>query len=128
LNTGKSRWRVQIADTLGAAVPHWGFTTSPLVTRDTVVVLTGGSPHRAITAFDKRTGTVVWQRGSDGASYQSPVLATVAGTSASSLAETSFSLRSIQPTVAKYGATSTPVADSTDRSSIRWRLRQTRRC
>jgi outer membrane protein assembly factor BamB/enterochelin esterase-like enzyme len=80
LNTGKSRWRVQIADTLGAAVPHWGFTTSPLVTRDTVVVLTGGSPHRAITAFDKRTGTVVWQRGSDGASYQSPVLATVAGT------------------------------------------------
>jgi outer membrane protein assembly factor BamB/enterochelin esterase-like enzyme len=80
LKNGKTHWTVQIVDALGAAVPHWGFTTSPLVTRDAVVVLTGGSPDRAITALDRRTGAVAWRRGGDGASYQSPMLATIDGT------------------------------------------------
>jgi hypothetical protein len=56
-----------------------GFTTSPLVTGDVVIVLTGGAPNRAITAFNRKTGADVWSVGSDVASYQSPMLATIDG-------------------------------------------------
>jgi outer membrane protein assembly factor BamB/enterochelin esterase-like enzyme len=80
LATGKAVWKEQIAERLGAPTPHWGFTTSPLVTQGMVIVLTGGTAENAITAFDARSGAVKWRRGSDGASYQSPMLARIAGT------------------------------------------------
>ena len=79
LDTGKPIWKRQLAAELGASEPHWGFTTSPMVTGDLVVVLTGGSSNNAVTAFDKRTGVTVWQAASDVASYQSPMLARIAG-------------------------------------------------
>jgi hypothetical protein len=50
-----------------------------LVTGNVVVVLTGGAKDHAVTALDKRTGEVVWQAGSDVASYQSPMLARIDG-------------------------------------------------
>jgi enterochelin esterase-like enzyme/outer membrane protein assembly factor BamB len=75
LRTGKELWRRQIAKELGAEVPHWGFTTSPLVSGDLVIVLTGGAPDKAVTAFNKRTGAVAWRSGSDAVNYSSPVLA-----------------------------------------------------
>lgn len=79
LETGKTLWTRQLADELGAAEPHWGFTTSPLVAGDLVVVLNGGAANNAVTAFNKKTGATVWQTGSDIASYQSPMLARVGG-------------------------------------------------
>ena len=79
LRTGKELWRRQIAKELGSEVPHWGFTTSPLVTGDVVIVLTGGAPDKAVTAFNKRTGAIVWRSGSDDVNYSSPVLARLGG-------------------------------------------------
>ena len=75
LASGAELWKRKIE----AEVPHWGFTTSPLIAGDVVIVLTGGAPDRAITAFNKQTGAVVWSVGSDVASYQSPMLTTVDG-------------------------------------------------
>ncbi len=79
LRNGKQLWRRQIAKELGAEVPHWGFTTSPLVTGDVVIVLTGGSPDKAVTAFNKQTGATVWRSGSDSVNYSSPMLARLGG-------------------------------------------------
>jgi outer membrane protein assembly factor BamB/enterochelin esterase-like enzyme len=79
LRTGKQLWRRQIAEELGAEVPHWGFTTSPLVTGDLVIVMTGGAPDKAVTAFNKHTGATVWRSGSDVVNYASPVLAHLGG-------------------------------------------------
>ena len=79
LADGTLLWKKQIVEELGASTPHWGFTTSPLVTGNLVIVLTGGAPERAITAFDTRTGAVAWRRGSDVASYQSPMLTSIGG-------------------------------------------------
>ena len=75
LANGAELWRRKI----DAEVPHWGFTTSPLVAGDAVIVLTGGAPDRAITAFNRKTGDVAWSAGTDVASYQSPMLATLDG-------------------------------------------------
>ena len=77
--TGQELWRRRIAAEIGAEEPHWGFTTSPLVTGGLVVVLTGGRPGHAVTAFDKRTGATAWSAGTDVESYQSPMLAALGG-------------------------------------------------
>lgn len=79
LSTGKEIWRRNILTDIGAVEPHWGFTTSPLVAGDLVIVLTGGEPGHAVTAFDKRTGATAWSAGTDVESYQSPMLVNVAG-------------------------------------------------
>ncbi|HEY7162214.1 MAG TPA: PQQ-binding-like beta-propeller repeat protein, partial [Acidobacteriota bacterium] len=69
---GKRIWHRDIAEL--NPPPHWGFTTSPLVTGDSVVVFTGGTPNHAITAFRRSDGEIVWQSASDEISYQSPIL------------------------------------------------------
>ena len=74
LKDGKTLWKRQIAQELGAVEPHWGFTTSPLVTSENVIVMTGGAPDKAVTAFDKRDGKVLWRAGSDAVNYGSPML------------------------------------------------------
>ena len=79
LATGAVLWQTHLVRDLGAVEPHWGFTTSPLVVGDRLIVLTGGAPGRAATAFDRRTGAVQWRSGSDDASYQSPMLITSDG-------------------------------------------------
>ncbi len=79
IDTGRPLWTRHIADELGAIEPHWGFTSSPLIAGDLVIVLTGGSSNNAVTAFDKRTGATAWQAASDVASYQSPMLARIDG-------------------------------------------------
>lgn len=72
LATGKRVWHRDIAEL--RAAPHWGFTTSPLVVGDSVVVFTGGTPNHAVTAFSRTSGEIVWQSVSDEISYQSPIL------------------------------------------------------
>ena len=79
LDRGDVLWRRHLADELGAAVPHWGFTTSPLVTGQHVIVLTGGAKDGAVTAFDKRTGQTAWRALSEETSYQSPLLVAADG-------------------------------------------------
>jgi outer membrane protein assembly factor BamB len=76
---GRQVWKRHLVRELGATTPHWGFTTSPLVTANAVVVLTGAGEGRAVTAFDRRTGATVWQAGTDVASYQSPMLVRLGG-------------------------------------------------
>ncbi len=79
LASGELRWRVQLAERLASPEPHWGFSTSPLVAGDLLVVATGGAQGHMITAFDKRTGELAWHAGDDEVSYQSPILLEIAG-------------------------------------------------
>lgn len=78
LATGAPRWQRDLVAELAAVTPHWGFTTSPLVTAHHVVVLTGGDDG-AVTAFHRASGEVAWRAGADVASYQSPILVELGG-------------------------------------------------
>ena len=40
--------------------PHWGFSTSPLIEGNLLIVEVGGSSGNAFIAFDKTTGEVAW--------------------------------------------------------------------
>ena len=57
--------------------PHWGFSTSPLLEGDLLIVEVGGSSGNAFIAFDKTTGNVAWTSQDDAPSYASPIAITV---------------------------------------------------
>jgi outer membrane protein assembly factor BamB len=73
--TGAVAWSRNAAADTGAKVPIWGFSGSPLVVDDLVIVAASG----AFVAYDLATGEPRWlgPKGSDG--YCSPQLATIDG-------------------------------------------------
>ena len=76
---GKEIWNTSMSE-VGGKVPTWGYTESPLVDGDQVVVTPGGEKG-AIAAYEKATGKLRWQSKefTDGAQYSSIVSATING-------------------------------------------------
>ncbi len=58
-------------------IPDWGFSSSPLVVDDVVIVAVGGQ----LVAYDVATGKPRWSGPAGGASYSSPHLVTIDGIS-----------------------------------------------
>jgi len=59
-NSGKEIWRKDLTKDFGGVNPHWGYSESPLVDGNQVVVTPGGSDG-AMVALDKKTGAVIWR-------------------------------------------------------------------
>jgi outer membrane protein assembly factor BamB len=58
----------------GAKVPQWGFSGHPIIYKDLLICLVGGTEN-TLVAFDKNTGKVKWHKlTSDEPGYNSPVL------------------------------------------------------
>ncbi len=72
LTTGKEIWKKHMADDLKGVSPSYGFSSSPLVAGDVLVVQTGGK-GAAVTGLNKKSGEVLWTVGDDTVNYQSPV-------------------------------------------------------
>jgi len=68
-------WSRNAASDTGVPVPGWGFSSSPLVVGDVVIVATSG----ALVAYDLATGDRRWFDKSRGGSYSSPHLVTIDG-------------------------------------------------
>jgi len=78
---GKLVWQVDLAkDHGGQMMSGWGYSESPLVDKDRVIVTPGGA-RGTMAAFDTRTGKLIWQSKeiTDKAAYSSIVMATLAG-------------------------------------------------
>jgi outer membrane protein assembly factor BamB len=73
--TGKVVWSHNAATDTGRKTPEWGFTSSPLVVDDIVVVAVSGT----LAAYDAATGKPRWVGPQHGGSYSSPQLATIDG-------------------------------------------------
>ncbi|MFN4261178.1 MAG: PQQ-binding-like beta-propeller repeat protein [Gemmataceae bacterium] len=67
--TGKVLWSKNIAKEVEAEQPAWGFSGSPLVHGDVLVLTIGG----AGTALNKKTGETVWQSDRAAAGYSTPL-------------------------------------------------------
>ena len=76
--TGKIVWQVDSVRQFGGSVPHWGYSESPLIDGDRVIVMPGGR-GASLVSLDKRTGAVQWKTGDDRAGYSSAILADVSG-------------------------------------------------
>ncbi len=79
LDDGKELWAVHTVDELGARKPEYGFTTTPTLIGDVLVVETGGADGRSISAFDPATGELRWSAGDDAVGYQSPLALEIGG-------------------------------------------------
>jgi enterochelin esterase-like enzyme/outer membrane protein assembly factor BamB len=76
--TGKEVWTHHlIEDSLGQK-PWYGFSTSPTIEGDVVILETGGK-GKTISGFDKNTSEVLWSTGNDTISYESPMTIDLAG-------------------------------------------------
>ncbi|MFM8930934.1 MAG: PQQ-binding-like beta-propeller repeat protein [Gemmataceae bacterium] len=72
LSDGKPAWHVDLVGEWATAPPRWGFSGSPLVVGDLVVVQAG--PPAGVVAFHRLTGKEVWRATADPAGYSSPLL------------------------------------------------------
>lgn len=72
---GSLKWSRNAASDAGVTVLTWGFTSSPLVADNRVIVALSGK----LAAYDTTGGNLVWLGPDGGASYSSPHLLTVAG-------------------------------------------------
>jgi outer membrane protein assembly factor BamB len=71
--TGKRLWAVNVVETFGGSPPNWGYSESPLVIGDRIVLNAGGR-RASIVAIDKVSGKTLWQNHNDEAAYSSPML------------------------------------------------------
>jgi outer membrane protein assembly factor BamB len=68
-------WSRNAASDTGAEVPTWGFSSSPLVVDEVVIVAASGR----LVAYDLAAGNPRWFVKTGGASYSSPQLMTIGG-------------------------------------------------
>ena len=72
---GARLWSRNAASDTDTEIPNWGFTSSPLVVNDAVIVAVEGT----LVAYDLDSGDLRWSRSNDGTSYSSPHLLTIDG-------------------------------------------------
>jgi outer membrane protein assembly factor BamB len=71
---GKVVWHVSFSKAFQFRRPAYGYSASPLIDGDRVIVQPGGRGGDSVVALDKRTGKVLWKSQSDGAGYASPMI------------------------------------------------------
>ena len=89
---GQTIWSVDLMREFGSEVPRWGFSTSPLVEGDLLLIEAGGvegnilvdmvidrKANATAVALNKNSGRRVWNALDDKMSYSSPIAFTVNG-------------------------------------------------
>jgi outer membrane protein assembly factor BamB len=76
--TGKVLWTQQLLDDHQGSRLMYGYASSPIAFRDTVIVPVGGR-NKSIMAFSQADGKVAWAKNSFGNVYSSPLLINVDG-------------------------------------------------
>lgn len=69
--TGREIWRRDLMAEVNAQIPIWGFSGSPVVFGQVVVVYAGGDEPHGLCAFDIDSGDSVWQVPSSGMNFSS---------------------------------------------------------
>ncbi len=76
---GAVRWRRDLAAAFGARPLRFGYSASPLVDGDLLIVDVGGDQGRGVVAFDKGTGEVRWSGLDRSAAHSSPLVLELGG-------------------------------------------------
>jgi outer membrane protein assembly factor BamB len=77
--TGDVLWSHDFVEEFGATPPGWGYSCSPLVEGDVVMVEAGGPSDNALVGYNKDTGDLAWSIESGEAAYSSPTAITALG-------------------------------------------------
>jgi outer membrane protein assembly factor BamB len=76
---GAMIWELDLPQAFGAKRPNWGYSGSPLIDGDLLILEVGGKDNRGVVAFEKATGKVRWGALDGDAAYASPVVMTIGG-------------------------------------------------
>lgn len=76
---GAERWKISLTEKFGSKVPTFGFSMSPLVDGDLLLVEAGGPDGKAYVGLNKKTGEVMWSIGDTGPGYNSPIAVNMGG-------------------------------------------------
>jgi outer membrane protein assembly factor BamB len=79
LASGRLVWQRAVNRDFRVPQGFFGAGTAPVVESGRVLVNAGGLDGAGIVAFDAGDGRTLWQAGSDGASYSTPVVRTIGG-------------------------------------------------
>ena len=77
--TGAEHWHVDLRQDYNASMPRYGYSGSPLVEGDLLLIESGGAAGKSILALDKHTGREVWSSQRDMMAYSSPIAFDAAG-------------------------------------------------
>ncbi len=80
LKSGDVTWQRELAKDEGSSLPLYGFTTSPIVAADTLIVQLGAK-DKMLVGLDLASGRTKWAVGNDRVSSQTPMEFRVAGRS-----------------------------------------------
>jgi len=78
LDSGKVLWKMHLANDFGAKLPMWGYSSTPLVLGDKLIV-NPGAKTASLAALDRLTGEVLWATPGDPPGYSAFILATLGG-------------------------------------------------
>ncbi len=73
-NGGKLIWERDLARDYSVRMPIWGITAAPLIYKDLVIQITGGSNGACVVALDRKTGAEKWTALDERAGYSAPIL------------------------------------------------------
>jgi outer membrane protein assembly factor BamB len=76
--SGKLVWSHDLQKEVGAPLEGRGYSASPVLYRDTIIVPAGG-PGASVVAFNAKSGAIVWKGGNFPVAHASPVLISVDG-------------------------------------------------
>lgn len=78
--TGNELWSVDLVNDMGALIPMFGFSESPVVDEEKLFCFPGGAEHNLV-ALDRFTGEIIWTSKAvkDTFSYCSPILEAIDG-------------------------------------------------
>ena len=94
--TGEEVWSSDLRKDAARQPPTWGFSSSPLVVDDVIIVHAGGTDDKGVLAYDQESGEFRWGAPAGDHSYSSPQLSEIGGT-ASVLMLTNQGLTLIDP-------------------------------
>ncbi len=78
--SGEQIWQQDIGEIADRKPPTWGYSSSPLVTGETVIVYAGGEDQKGLLAFDTESGELRWSAPAKSADdYSSPQLSVIDG-------------------------------------------------
>jgi outer membrane protein assembly factor BamB len=79
LEDGEVVWQKDLVRDFGAKRPTWGYSSTPLVVGDKLIV-NPGAEDASLVALDRQTGKVLWRSPGEPAAYASFILAELGGT------------------------------------------------
>ncbi len=76
-STGTPIWIRDLTMDTNTPVPQWGFSSSPLIVEDLVIVFAGGRKEHGVVAYDRSSGEPAWLAGAGAQGYSSAHLARI---------------------------------------------------